>query len=54
MTLKPVSVLHTKNAYETHRSHDKGLAFDRCCDMSFKTRTMQRDSDSEAVDVDVV
>ncbi len=25
-TLKPVSVLHTKNAYETHRSHDKDLA----------------------------
>jgi len=26
MTLKPVSVLHTKNMYETHRSHNKGLA----------------------------
>ena len=26
MTLKPVSVLHTKNAYETHRSHDRDLA----------------------------
>jgi len=25
-TLKPVSVLHTKNTYETHRSHDRGLA----------------------------
>jgi len=24
-TLKPVSVLHTKDAYETHRSHDRGL-----------------------------
>jgi len=54
MTLKPVSVLHTKNTYETHRSHDKGSAFDRCCDMSFKTETMQRDSNSEAVDVDVM
>ena len=26
MTLKPVSVSHRKNTYETHRSHDKGLA----------------------------
>jgi len=26
MTLKPVSVLHTKDVYETHRSHDKDLA----------------------------
>ncbi len=54
MTLKSVSVSHTKNAYETHRSHDKGSAFDMCCDMSFKTETTQRDSNSEAVDVDVV
>jgi len=54
MTLKSVSVSHTKNAYETYRSHDKGSAFDRRCDMSFKTETTQRDSNSEAVDVDVV
>ena len=54
MTLKPVSVLHTKNAYKTHRSHDKDPAFDRHCDMSFKTETTQRDSNSEAVDVDVM
>jgi len=54
MTLKSVSVSHTKNAYETHKSHDKGLAFDRCCDMSFKIKTTQRDSDSEAVNVDVI
>ncbi len=54
MILKSVSVLHTKNTYETHRSHDKGLAFDRRCDMSFKTETTQRDSNSEAVDVDVM
>ncbi len=26
MILKPVSVLHTKNTYETHRSHNRGLA----------------------------
>ena len=25
-TLKPVSVLHTKDAYKTHRSHDRDLA----------------------------
>ena len=25
-TLKPVSVSHTKNTYETHRSHDRDLA----------------------------
>jgi len=54
MTLKPVSVSHTKNAYETHRSNDKGQAFDRCCDMSFKTETTQRNSNSKVVDVDVV
>ncbi len=53
-TLKPVSVLHTKDTYETHRSHDKDLAFDKCCDMSFKVKTTQQDSDSETVDVDVV
>jgi len=54
MTLKPVSVLHTKDVYETHRSHDKDLTFDRHCDISFKARTTQQDSDSEVVDVDVV
>jgi len=54
MTLKPVSVSHTKNMYETHRSHDKDSAFNRCCDMSFKMKTTQRDSNSEAVDVDVM
>ncbi len=26
MTQKPVSVLHTKNVYETHRSHNRDLA----------------------------
>jgi len=26
MTLKSVSVSHTKDVYETHRSHDKGSA----------------------------
>jgi len=26
MTLKSVSVSHTKNAYETHRGHDRDLA----------------------------
>jgi len=54
MTLKPVSVSHTKDAYKTHRSHDKGLTFDRCCDMTFKAKTTQQDSNSEAVDVDVM
>jgi len=49
-----VSVLHTKDTYETHKSHDKDLTFDRCCDMSFEARTTQQDSDSEVVDVDVV
>ena len=53
-TLKPVSVLHTKDAYETHRSHDKGLAFDRHCNMSFKAETTQQNSNSETVDVGVV
>jgi len=54
MTLKSVSVSHTKDTYETHKSHDKGLTFDRHCDMSFKAETTQQDSDSEAVDVDVM
>ncbi len=54
MILKSVSVLYTKDMYETHRSHDKGSAFDRCCNMSFKVKTTQQDSDSEVVDVDVV
>ncbi len=51
-TLKPVSVSHRKDAYETHRSHEKGLGFDRHCDMSFKAKTTQQDSNSEVVDVD--
>jgi len=54
MTLKPVSVLHTKDTYETHRSHDKGSAFDRCYNMTFKAETTQQDSNSEMIDVDVV
>ncbi len=54
MTLKSVSVLHTKDAYETHRSHDRGLTFDKCCNMSFKARTTQQDSDHKTVDVDVM
>jgi len=49
-----VSVSHTKDTYETHRSHDKDSAFDRHCDISLKAETTQQDSDSEAVDVDVV
>jgi len=51
MTLKPVSVLHTKDVYETHRSHNRSSAFDRCCDMSFKAETTQQDSDSEVVEL---
>ncbi len=51
MTLKPVSVLHTKDTYETHRSHDKGSAFDRRCDMTFKAEMTQQNSNSEAVNV---
>jgi len=54
MTLKPVSVLHTKDVYETHRSHDKGSAFDRHCDMTSEAKTRQQDSNSEVVDVDVM
>ena len=54
MTLKSVSILNTKDAYETHRSHDKDLTFNRCCDMSFEVRTTQWDSDNEAVNVGVV
>jgi len=54
MTLKSVSVSHTKDAYETHRSYDKSLTFDRCCNMTFEAKTMQQDSNSEAVDVDVM
>lgn len=53
-TLKPVSVPHTKDAYETHRSHDRGPAFGRRCGMSFEAGTTRRDSDSEAVGVGVV
>ena len=53
-TLKSVSVSHTKDVYETHRSHDKGSAFDRHCNMSFKAETTQQDSNSEVIDVDVV
>jgi len=54
MTLKSVSVSHTKDAYKTHRSHDKSLTFNRCCDMTSEAKTMQQDSDSETVDVDVM
>ncbi len=54
MTLKPVSVSHTKDVYETHRSHDKGLTFDRHCNMTSEVKMMQQDSNSETVDVDVV
>ena len=54
MTLKPVSVSHTKDVYETHRSHDRDLTFDRHCNMSFKAKTTQQDSNSETVNVDVV
>jgi len=49
-----VSVSHTKDTYETHKSHDKGSAFDKCCNISFETKTTQQDSNSEAVDVDVM
>jgi len=54
MTMKSASVLHTKDAYKIHRNHNKGSAFDRCCDMTFKVKITQQDSDSETVDVDVV
>ncbi len=54
MTLKSVSVLHTKDVYETHRSHDKSLTFDRHCDMTSEAEMTQQDSDSEMIDVDVV
>jgi len=49
-----VSVLHTKDVYKTHRSHDRGSAFDRRCGISFKMKTTQQDSNSEAIDVDVM
>jgi len=52
--MKSASVLHTKDAYKIHRNHNKGSAFDRCCDMTFKVKITQQDSDSETVDVDVV
>ncbi len=54
MTLKSVSVSHTKDMYETHRSHDRSLAFNRCCNMSFEAKTTQQDSNSEVIDVGVV
>jgi len=54
MTLKPVLVSYTKDVYETYRSHDKGLAFDRHCNMTFEVKMTQQDSNSETVDVDVV
>jgi len=54
MTLKPVSVLHTKDVYETYRSHNKSSAFDRRCDMSFKARTTQQDSNSEVIELMLV
>ncbi len=50
-TLKSVSVSHTKDVYETHRSHDKDLTFNRCCDMTFEVKTTQQNSDSETVNV---
>ncbi len=49
-----MSVLHTKDTYETHRSYDEDLTFDRCCNMTSEAETTQQDSDSKAIDVDVM